>query len=134
MTTNLQYLAVAQRTRWFIGEVVHHNHCAYNATCSFCMWSNLKPLIQGATLVRLKVTETNPTQFLRLHDRSHSLERQGKHFLEPGMHDERFIIADEELVKLDTIIGMKRRNTKNVRCDFIDLAIHNNSPYNMTIT
>ena len=59
-----------------------------------------EPLIQRATLVRLKVAEADVPERCRIDDLGHGLTNQREHLLHPGLKQQRLVVFDQELVKL----------------------------------
>ncbi|MGH9962077.1 MAG: hypothetical protein ACREBC_33935 [Pyrinomonadaceae bacterium] len=51
-------------------------------------------------------------------------QTMGKHLLHTRMHDEWFIVFDQELIKLNAEVRMKSRNPINVRRNFHYLTFH----------
>src|SRR5262245_37387632 len=92
------------------------------------MRSDIQPFVQSATLVRFKVTEPDPTKFRRINDGSYAFERERKHVFEAGMHQKRFVIFDQKLVELNSVVRVKRGDSIKIRSDFSHIAFHCISP------
>src|SRR5207247_2592730 len=81
------------------------------------------------------MAKSDPAHLRRINNARESFQRNREHLLESCMHDERFVILDQELIKLNPILGMKCRNAKNVRGYFIYLCLHLNfSFYRVCLT
>ena len=94
---------------------------------------DVEKLVQGATLIRFEMAESDPTQLCRIDYASNSCQRNWKHLLESGVHHERLIVVDEELIELDSIFGMKSGDAVNLRSDLSDICFHSYSSDVLTL-
>src|SRR5678816_4817918 len=124
MPSNFENFVISEPARGPVSKIVETHHCADNAARRLRVRRNCKPLVQSSALVGLKMTESNPAKISWIHNRRHSLQRYGKRPLESRMHEEGFLIPDNELIELNSIIGMERRYTKSVRGNFSYRALH----------
>jgi hypothetical protein len=73
------------------------------------------------------VAEPYPAQTRRINDRSNGLKGDRKQPLETGVHDERLVIFHEELIELNAIVRVKRREAINVISELRDFALQDAS-------
>src|SRR5262245_13787748 len=124
MTTNFERLAVAERARRAVGEVIHTHHRANETANSLRVRRGHEPFVQGPAFIRTEMAEPDPAQPCRIDDGRNTFKCGGEHLLESRMHQEWLVIFYEELVELNAIRGMKRGYSINVRRDFSHFAIH----------
>src|ERR1700738_5365333 len=121
---DFQDLVVIERPRRPISKVADSDHSANHAANGLSVRCNRKEIIQSSALVRFKMAKTDPAQLLRIDETRHAIQRDWKHLLESGVHDEWLIVLDKKLIELDTVFRMKRRDSINVRRDFNSLVLH----------
>src|SRR5439155_9135591 len=105
----------------------HHDSADKAANC-LRVRRKPEPLVQGSALVGLEVTESYPAHLRRVNDGGHPLKGDRKHLPEGCVHQEGLIVRNEELVKLDAVLGMEGRDPIDVRGDLSHYALHDVSP------
>src|SRR5262245_16127082 len=124
MAANFERLAIAERARRAVGEVIHTHNRANETANSLRVRRGPEPFVQSPAFIRLEVAESDPAQPCRIDDGRNPFQCDGEHLLEPRVHQEWLVIFYEELVELNAIRGMKRGYSINVRRDFSHFAIH----------
>src|SRR6185437_6665816 len=74
----------------------------------------------GAAFVGLKVTEGDVAQLALRDEACHRFPHLGKHAAQSGMHEQRFIVAHQEVVELQVCPARENRDTKHIGCDFLN--------------
>jgi hypothetical protein len=74
----------------------------------------------GRRIHPFKVAEANPAKLSRVNHSRNGISGDIEHPLESCMHEEWFIIINQELVELDPVLGMKSRDAEKIRDDFGD--------------
>src|SRR5687768_5474939 len=85
MLTGIENLTVIHALRRTKREVVDAHQCADHAAHGLSCGSHLKPFVERATLVRLEVTEGNPTDCRRIDDRRNCLAHCRKQRIHSGV-------------------------------------------------
>src|SRR5690349_23632989 len=102
ISSGLDYLAISHP---FGGAkrqtIIDTHHLAHHTTHRFRVWSELLPLGHCRAFVGLKMTESDPTQSLRIDERCHGGFDLCKERPRTGMEQQRLLIAHQELTELN---------------------------------
>src|SRR3569832_1083035 len=127
MTSNREDFVISERSRRPVGKIVDGDHRPDKAANCLRIRRDIQQFIQGAALVGLEMAKPIPAQLGGFDQGSYRLACDGKHLLHARMHDEWLVVFDQELIKLNTEVWMKRRNPINVRRNFRYVTFHNAS-------
>src|SRR5687768_6676257 len=87
--TGVQHFTIGHALRWTHREIVDAYQCANEAAYWLRIRSDLQPLVQRATLIRLEMTEADPAYFRRIDDRLHRRAHRRKQHSHAGMKQQR---------------------------------------------
>src|SRR5438874_816833 len=107
-------LAVRERARRPVGDVVHADDGAHDAARGLRPGGAREPVVQRAALVGLEVAEADPTDTRGVDDLGHRVAHHGEHLAEPGVEEERLVVTDQELVELEVGLGDEGRDAEEV--------------------
>jgi hypothetical protein len=82
------------------GKIIDADHSADLAAHRFGVRRNCQPLIERPALVRLEMAETDPAYSRRLDQSRHLVTHHWEQTPHACMKQQRFVIADEKLIKL----------------------------------
>src|SRR5262245_48532745 len=124
MSADFKCFIIVKSARRTVGKIIYTHLRAHETANSLRVWRYSEKFVQSPAFVRFVMTEPYPAKFRWIDERRDRFERGGERFLESSMHQEWFVIFDQKLVELDSIIRVKRGNTVNIRGDFIYFAFH----------
>jgi hypothetical protein len=128
MTAGLDHLARCQAARRAVAEVFEIHRGAQLAAGRLCIRRNREPLVERSALVHLEVAPADPPQRRGIDHASHRVPHFRKHLPHARVKQERFRVADEEVVELQVELRNVDGNAKQVLGDFVDLCSHGGPP------
>src|SRR5512135_302311 len=101
----VEYVLFQNPTRRPGREIGNVDECRHDGAKRLCKRGHLEPLVQGAALVRLEMTESDPPDRRGVNDPRHAVMYEREHALHPGMEEQRLLVLDEEMVELKFELG-----------------------------
>ena len=82
------------------GEVVHGDELADERTDGLGLGRELQPVVESADFVGFKVTPGNVPECCGINQRGDCFAQGWEHALEPGVKQQRLLVAHEEMIEL----------------------------------
>src|SRR5437868_8905914 len=122
MFSSSQHIFWTKDARGSCGEVVDIDQGSNHVARGLGMRSDRQPFVKRATLVRLEVTPTNPTQACGVNNGSDTFAHFIEHTAKPGMKQKRLVVGYEEVVELKINLREKNADAIEIGCYFGDLG------------
>lgn len=100
-------------------EVIDIDHRRDQAADRLCVGSHFQPLVERPAFIRLKMTEGDIPQVRRIHHLRDRFVYQRKAGLIPGRKQQRRVITDQKIIKLQIQPLSITANPKHIRCNFV---------------
>ncbi len=102
------------------GEVIHTDDLADEGTEWLRLWCLLKPVIETTDFIRFEMTPGDIAKRSRMNQGGQGIPQFGEYSLQAGMKEQRFIVANKEVIELQIKLWYINAKSKQIGGDFGD--------------
>jgi hypothetical protein len=124
----IEHLAVGERARRAVGEVVDRNHARGRAVHDLRARRHAEPFVHRAAFIGLDVTEADPAQRLDRDEPADRFRQGREHGAQAAMKQHRLFGADQKMIEGETDrrrdVGHVHRQPIDAGGDLVDSGLH----------
>lgn len=126
--TRGQHVVRIEDAGFAFGKIIHADQRSDHPAGRLRIRRDGQPIIQRATLVRLKVAPTDPAQHRRIEHLGDPLKHLGKHAPQAGVEEQRLVILHQEMIEAEIDLRIEDGDAVNVGSDFGNVGHRNLGP------
>src|SRR5215471_12413063 len=99
-------------------EIIYRDKFANERANRLRLGREFEPVIQAAAFIGFKMTPGDVPELRGVDQRGDCLAKSGEHGFEPGMEQQRLIVADKEMIELHVEVRDVYGKAEQIRRDF----------------